>query len=52
MVEGSDGNDTVYLGNDGAADRILCGAGRDEVYYSGAADPRDELRSCERVVTG
>jgi Ca2+-binding RTX toxin-like protein len=50
VVHAGPGNDEVKLADDGVADTVRCGAGRDRVlYFADAADPLDVLVGCERV---
>lgn len=44
------GNDAVIAYDiDGNRDVVICGPGRDSVYYWGEPDPEDEYLGCERI---
>jgi len=47
VVNSGDGGDYVVLLNDGRADSINCGAGRDLVEFAQRPDPLDTFRNCE-----
>ena len=45
------GNDAqIAYDIDGNRDVVLCGPGRDSVYYGGKPDPEDENLGCERIL--
>ena len=49
MVRAGRGADEISTDDDGAADVVDCGPGRDRVTYFGPADPLDRMIGCERV---